>query len=352
MSNESLRKRRGSKEEKSYGSVNKTTKIEYKSYQSTDITLQKNEEKIKEKIDQQERIGTLKNNYYSQIKQEQQNQGSWFYEVIQDMISYIYQIVQFTPINNQEDFPEIEIGIDDIYLEKLEEFKEYSNVKYDKDNELHEKMVLKLWKLSCPNIELQNRISEQWKDIGFQGKDPSTDFRGVGLFGLWNLIFFATSYPKKYSKYLEKTKKVNQSYPFAIAGFNVTMMLFDILGFGMKKSKNTESKKKFIELILKTKGKLNHQIWFQENEEEIKEEILLDFGDEKKPVKKKKKKGNLLFEQVYVASFKILHEEWYLLNANYFSFPKVLENTRKRVEDYLENQWNSIEDIIQFNKKL
>jgi hypothetical protein len=31
-----------------------------------------------------------------------------------------------------------------------------------------------------PGHELKSRYSEQWKEIGFQGKNPATDFRGMG----------------------------------------------------------------------------------------------------------------------------------------------------------------------------
>lgn len=355
--NESLRKRRGSKEGfKSYGSTNygskEDVKVSYQTKQEVSV------ERIY-KVEEEERVGKLKNDYYTQIRQEQKlsQDSGWFYEVIQDMISYIYQIVQFNTDNNVEnkkEYPEPEIGIEDVYLEKLEEFKKYSNIPYNTENELHEKLLLKLWNLSCPNINLDERKSELWKDIGFQGIDPSTDFRGVGVFGLWNLVFFAQTYPKKYSKFLEKTKKDKNGYPMCIAGLNITMMLFDILGFGFqsKKIKNTEARKKFIELLCKSKGKFNNESWFEEDE--IKEEILLDFGENnnKSNIKKKKKKiRNLFFEQLYVTGFIILHQEWYSMNANYFSFPKVIESTKTRLFDYLENDFNSIEDVIQFNKK-
>jgi len=307
----------------------------------------------------EERVGSLKGNYYSQVRKEQKsNENSWIFDAIQDMLNYIYQIVQNT--QDKVEYPDVEIGIDDVYLEKLEEFKKYSRMDYDSTNETHEKLLLKLWKLSSPNKNLDNRISESWKDIGFQGKDPATDFRGVGVYGLWNLIFFASTYPKKYSRLIEKTKKDKTSYPFVIAGLNVTMMLFEILGFGFqaKKSKNTEARKKFIQLISDTKGSLNSKNWFfeeEEEEKELKEEILLDFGEfeTKKEVKKKKKKkkGNLLFEQVFIAGFIIMDQEWYGMNATYFSFPKVLELTRTRVQDLLESDWTCIEDVVSFNKK-
>ena len=34
-----------------------------------------------------------------------------------------------------------------------------------------------LWHATYPDQELQGLISEQWKDMGWQGRDPSTDFR-------------------------------------------------------------------------------------------------------------------------------------------------------------------------------
>jgi hypothetical protein len=34
-----------------------------------------------------------------------------------------------------------------------------------------------LWYATYPDQELEGLISEQWKDMGWQGRDPSTDFR-------------------------------------------------------------------------------------------------------------------------------------------------------------------------------
>jgi ELMO domain-containing protein len=39
-------------------------------------------------------------------------------------------------------------------------------------------------KLSCP------RFGSHWEALGFQGKDPATDLRGAGLFGLVQWLFF------------------------------------------------------------------------------------------------------------------------------------------------------------------
>lgn len=39
-----------------------------------------------------------------------------------------------------------------------------------------------------PDEPLKDRITRQWGEIGFQGDDPKTDFRGMGILGLNNLM--------------------------------------------------------------------------------------------------------------------------------------------------------------------
>lgn len=46
-----------------------------------------------------------------------------------------------------------------------------------------------LWDLLMPTAKLESRITKQWGDIGFQGDDPKTDFRGMGMLGLNNLVW-------------------------------------------------------------------------------------------------------------------------------------------------------------------
>jgi len=40
---------------------------------------------------------------------------------------------------------------------------------------------IKLWTLLKGDEKLIARKSEQWQSIGFQGVDPATDFRGMGM---------------------------------------------------------------------------------------------------------------------------------------------------------------------------
>ncbi|KAL6012154.1 hypothetical protein ACLOJK_002632 [Asimina triloba] len=52
-----------------------------------------------------------------------------------------------------------------------------------------------LWCTSVPGVELHGLVSEQCKDMSWQGKDPSTNFRGGGFISLDNLLFFAKTFP-------------------------------------------------------------------------------------------------------------------------------------------------------------
>lgn len=49
-------------------------------------------------------------------------------------------------------------------------------------------MLMGLWASLMGDRKLKARESTEWVDIGFQGKDPATDFRGAGILGLEQLV--------------------------------------------------------------------------------------------------------------------------------------------------------------------
>ena len=69
--------------------------------------------------------------------------------------------------------------------------------------------------------------SAKWLQLGFQGDDPATDFRGMGVLGLQNLVYFGEHYPEVFQRLVSKQRK--RDYPLACAGINVTAMLVDLL---------------------------------------------------------------------------------------------------------------------------
>jgi hypothetical protein len=107
---------------------------------------------------------------------------------------------------------------------------------YDSENPHHEVKLLALWKALCPDIPLESRITKQWQDIGFQGDDPSTDFRGMGILGLENLLYFATKYPGTSRHVLSHSHHPKFGYTFSIVGINLTSMAYRLVKTGSVKS--------------------------------------------------------------------------------------------------------------------
>ncbi|ESR50547.1 hypothetical protein CICLE_v10032130mg [Citrus x clementina] len=79
--------------------------------------------------------------------------------------------------------------------ERLRYLQQRLEVPFDGSQVEHQDALKQLWRLAYPGRELPPLKSELWKEMGWQGTDPSTDFRGGGFISLENLIFFAKKYP-------------------------------------------------------------------------------------------------------------------------------------------------------------
>ncbi|OWK56909.1 ELMO domain-containing protein 2 [Lonchura striata] len=108
-------------------------------------------------------------------------------------------------------------------------------VPYDSENEEHEEQLIELWNLLMPHENLKARISKQWCDIGFQGEDPKTDFRGMGLLGLVNLVYFSKHYTNEARQILSRSNHPKLGYSYAIVGINLTEMAYSLLKNGTLK---------------------------------------------------------------------------------------------------------------------
>jgi hypothetical protein len=79
-----------------------------------------------------------------------------------------------------------------------------------------------------PREPLTARVTSQWGEIGFQGTDPATDFRGMGCLGLDCLLYFAENHTDLAAGLL-RPYAPETSYPLAIAGINVAHHLLSLL---------------------------------------------------------------------------------------------------------------------------
>lgn len=109
----------------------------------------------------------------------------------------------------------------------LEYLFKRKKIAYDQNNSEHEKLLLSLWD-ALETVPLDNRISSEWKRLGFQSENPSTDFRGMGILGLENLLHFS-NHETNSAKDIVAYGSEAIGYPFAITGINITSLLLDLI---------------------------------------------------------------------------------------------------------------------------
>ncbi len=65
-------------------------------------------------------------------------------------------------------------------------------------------------------------ISEEWQSIGFQGRNPRTDFRGGGYLSLLCLRYFTKNYKEEFQRMI---KDPSDTFFTAITSINITHSL-------------------------------------------------------------------------------------------------------------------------------
>jgi len=196
--------------------------------------------------------------------------------------------------------------------QRLQKLKERLNIPFDETRPDHMKSLKALWKISFPNTKLTSLVSEQWKDMGWQGPNPATDFRGCGFVSLENLMFFARRYPASFQRLLLKTQglRATWEYPFAVAGVNVSHMLIQLLELNSARPKSLPG--------------INFVRMLSEHEE--------------------------AFDILYSIAFEMMDAQWLAMRASYMQFNDVLEATRAQLERELSlEDLQRIQDLPAYN---
>lgn len=112
------------------------------------------------------------------------------------------------------------------YRSELQALVRTKSTPYDQTNPEHEEQLRALWtalkRTPCP----PPTKSKQWQEIGFQGENPATDFRGMGILGLGQLLHFAQSNDGKEARAaLSLSNHPSYWFPFACVGINITAWL-------------------------------------------------------------------------------------------------------------------------------
>eukprot|EP01060_Flectonema_neradi_P009501 TRINITY_DN16763_c0_g1_i1.p1 TRINITY_DN16763_c0_g1~~TRINITY_DN16763_c0_g1_i1.p1 ORF type:complete len:298 (+),score=51.95 TRINITY_DN16763_c0_g1_i1:94-987(+) len=202
--------------------------------------------------------------------------------------------------------------VTDQELQLLDPFKAHVAIPYDSSDETHTAKLKVLWQACSSDPHPETLVSEVWKDFGFQGTDPATDFRGGGVFSLTNLLVLNTINRTLFVKVL------NSSLPLAIAGINVTMMLLHLLQatkhktcFSTSHNPNTvaarTARKNFVRILLSESYSASSP------EERVK--IM-----------------SMAFGEVYCIAFECLVKIWETEGGNIMNFNAILLKCRNAME--------------------
>ncbi|XP_022956718.1 ELMO domain-containing protein B isoform X2 [Cucurbita moschata] len=194
-------------------------------------------------------------------------------------------------------FERICINLTPVQEDRLRRLKQRMKVYFDGSRIDHQEALRALWYAAYPDQELQALVSDQWKEMGWQGRDPSTDFRGAGFISLENLLFFAKTFSTSFQCLLRKQggKPAVWEYPFAVAGVNITFMLMQMLDLDVSKPR-TFIRSVFLQML-------------SENE--------------------------WAFDLLYCVAFVVMDKQWLERNATYMEFNDVLKSTRSQLEKEL-----------------
>uniref|UniRef100_K1QQE3 ELMO domain-containing protein 3 n=1 Tax=Magallana gigas TaxID=29159 RepID=K1QQE3_MAGGI len=83
-------------------------------------------------------------------------------------------------------------------------------------------------RFDCP------RYGNHWEEIGFQGRDPATDLRGVGLLGLLHLVYLLRDAKRHVlaSEIYKLSLHPTQNFPFCVMSINLTRIALQALREG------------------------------------------------------------------------------------------------------------------------
>ena len=87
-------------------------------------------------------------------------------------------------------------------------------------------MFNKFWTIVYTDDPLPEPISPEWKKLGFQSANPSTDVRS-GLAPMRQVLYFAEQFPDHAKALVNDSLRKDCEYPFAACCFNVSVSFID-----------------------------------------------------------------------------------------------------------------------------
>ena len=222
------------------------------------------------------------------------------------------------------------------------------------DNEEHVSKLRKIWNsfvIHCPmykekylekdrnaetgKIEIfwPNGAHDLWKEIGFQGSDPTSDFRGMGVCALNCLVYFANKRPSHSEMIFSKIRNYENYYPLCASFVNIAALICELTK--ARQSEHTEEKyqTKLFKLMAQ--------------ECEYKCEYDLINGTKRKD-EMKNYQFNEAFYRIFCVLVRVFDDVWRSTKSFYFDFPKLYEAFKTRIEYFLDKEPISLTVLLEW----
>lgn len=118
-------------------------------------------------------------------------------------------------------------------IKHLVHLQRIRNMTFSPEDGSHKALLDRLWRAI-----FAEHTSENWRWMGFQGTNPASDFRGMGLLSLYLMTYLAESRPEYCRTICEASRLSTASereYPWATAGINICAMIIRHLGLNDSK---------------------------------------------------------------------------------------------------------------------
>lgn len=113
----------------------------------------------------------------------------------------------------------------------LQRLNQLRKTAFDHNDPHHTTLLRTLWSKLMPKQQpLTTLKSNQWSDVGFQGDDPATDFRGMGMLALELLVHMTKHHQEDLvQRILQRPDDDLYFYFFAVGGINIGSLVYQFL---------------------------------------------------------------------------------------------------------------------------
>ncbi|KAM2685783.1 hypothetical protein EV2_008747 [Malus domestica] len=210
---------------------------------------------------------------------------------------------------------------------RLRYLRQRLQVPFDGSRMEHQDALLELWRLAYPDKELPPLQSDLWEQMGWQGSDPSTDFRVVSV-GRMKISALSEISVDSVLRVIEMSMNIvagesfqrllhkqdgtraEWEYPFAVAGINISFVLAQMLDLQSVKP-TTLTGIRFLELL---------------------------------------KEDEMAFDNLYCVAFQMMDAQWLVKRASYMDFNDVMKSTTSQLERELAlEDVSSVKDLPAYN---